>query len=244
MKYREICYWTRRRKEGWVMSTILIVEDDVKISRIMELQLKHAGYTTESVYDGASALEKIQENDEIDLVLLDIMLPKLNGLEVCKQIKGMAKDLSVIIVTAKDDITDVITGLDTGADDYITKPFVFEELLARIRANLRKVSNEENDKDPILKIEDLVIHSNFFEVYRNGEKINLSKTEYDLLYYLVLNKSIVVSREQILNKVWGYNYYGNENIVDVYIKYLRDKVDKGCTRKLIQTVRGRGYVIK
>ena len=163
---------------------------------------------------------------------------------VCvKHSKGMDSDVKIIILSAKDRSRDVIQGLNSGADDYVKKPFVFDELLARIKANLRK-STPNQLPDPLIKFEDLEINTNTFEVKRGEKLIELSKTEFDLLEYLVMNHDLVQSREQILNRVWGYNYYGNYNIVDVYIKYVRDKIDKNFKRKLIHTVRGRGYVIK
>lgn len=226
------------------MEKILIAEDEQKISRIIDLQLKHVGYETLTVSNGKEALEAM-EKSEFDLVLLDIMMPIMDGLSACKIIKSTYPNVKVIMLTAKDDINDVITGLDSGADDYVTKPFIFDELLARIRANIRKsTSKQAPSKDHIIAFLDLEINTSTFEVFREGHPIALSKTEFDLLYYMVLNKEIVLTREQILNQVWGYDYFGGLNIVDVYIKYLRDKVDRPFERKLIQTVRGRGYVVK
>lgn len=226
------------------MEKILIAEDEQKISRIIDLQLKHVGYETVTVSNGKEALDAM-EKSEFDLVLLDIMMPIMDGLSACKIIKSTYPNIKVIMLTAKDDINDVITGLDSGADDYVTKPFIFDELLARIRANIRKSSSQQApNKDHILSFLDLEINTTTFEVFREDHPIALSKTEFDLLYYMVLNKEIVLTREQILNQVWGYDYFGGLNIVDVYIKYLRDKVDRSFERKLIHTVRGRGYVVK
>ena len=226
------------------MSKILIVEDEKKIARIIELQLKYAGYETDLAQDGAEAIDKCLKYS-YDLILMDIMMPKVDGLTACKEIKRHDPSTKVIMLTAKDDIQDVINGLDGGADDYVTKPFVFDELLARIRANIRKTTTVTTTAmDEILNFEDLYINTVTFEVERGENKIELSKTEFDLLKHLLINKGIVLTREQILNKVWGYDYYGSLNIVDVYIKYLRDKVDRDYERKIIQTVRGRGYVVK
>jgi len=226
------------------MNKILIAEDEKKIARIIELQLKYAGYETDIAQDGAEAIEKAL-NQSYDLILMDIMMPKVDGLTACKEIKEHDPSAKVIMLTAKDDIQDVITGLDNGADDYVTKPFIFDELLARIRANIRKtVASTPQNHEDILTFEDLCINASTFEVSRNGVSVELSKTEFDLLKHLIINKGIVLTREQILNKVWGYDYYGSLNIVDVYIKYLRDKIDRDFERKLIQTVRGRGYVVK
>jgi len=225
------------------MPKILIAEDETKILRIIELQLKYAGYETALAHNGLEAIEKINAQP-FDLVLMDVMMPKMDGLTACKAIKAEHPDIKVIMLTAKDDIQDIITGLDSGADDYVTKPFVFDELLARIRANLRKHSDSAVEEDELLVFEDLQMNTKNFEVTRCGQSIDLSKTEFDLLKHLVINKDIVLSREQILNRVWGYDYYGSPNIVDVYIKYLRDKVDREFDRKMIQTVRGRGYVVR
>lgn len=224
------------------MEKILIVEDELKISRIIDLQLKYAGYDTDFAYDGSEALDKVRLN-HYDLILMDIMMPKTDGITACNAIKRINPDMKIIMLTAKDDINDVISGLDSGADDYVTKPFIFEELLARIRANIRKKANTTPTSE-IMMFEDLLINSVTFEVTRAGKLVELSKTEFDLLKHLIINKGIVLTREQILNKVWGYDYYGSLNIVDVYIKYLRDKIDRDFERKLIQTIRGRGYVVR
>lgn len=226
------------------MKHILIAEDDPKITRVLELQLKHAGYSTTTVADGKSAIEYMMKHD-CDLILMDIMMPEIDGITACKHIKSLKPHQGIIMLTAKDDLEDIVSGLDSGADDYVTKPFIFEELLARIRANIRKYDTE----DPIihtekLVYEDLSIDTMTYEVFRKDDPIELSKTEFDLLHFLVLNKEIVVTREQILDQVWGYDYYGSPNIIDVYIKYLRDKIDKSYDPKMIQTVRGRGYVLK
>ncbi|GFZ22180.1 DNA-binding response regulator [Lacrimispora indolis] len=224
------------------MDCILIVEDDKKISRIIELQLNHAGFETVKAFNGREAIDVFNNTPDIGLVLLDIMLPQLNGYEVLKYIRERSPELPVIFLTAKDDTGDVVNGLNLGADDYITKPFIFDELLARIKANLRKKAAVSPRNS--VAFEDLSIDLDTFMVSRGGESIELSKTEFDLLHYLVLNHGLVQSREQILDQVWGFDYFGNDNIVDVYIKYLRDKIDKPFEKKLIQTVRGRGYVIK
>jgi DNA-binding response OmpR family regulator len=224
------------------MKKILIAEDDRSVSRIIELQLTHAGFETLAAYDGAEALQVFYAQAEsVDLVLLDIMMPVKNGFTVLAAIKKRAPKTPVIFLTARDATEDVVTGLNSGADDYVTKPFDFNELLARINANLRK--DEAADSETV-SFEDLTVDLSDFTVNRSGQPIHLSRTEFDLLYYLMLNHHLVQSREQILNQVWGYDYGGNDNIVDVYIKYLRDKIDKPFERKLIHTVRGRGYVIK
>lgn len=224
------------------MERILIVEDELKISRIIDLQLKYAGYETDTAFDGSEAIVKASMN-KYQLILMDVMMPKTDGITACNAIKKLNPEIKIIMLTAKDDIQDVINGLDSGADDYVTKPFVFDELLARIRANMRKKAQPSLSSD-LLVFEDVIINSVTFEVMRSGKIIELSKTEFDLLRHLIINKGIVLTREQILNKVWGYDYYGSLNIVDVYIKYLRDKIDRDYERKLIQTIRGRGYVVR
>lgn len=217
---------------------ILIIEDEKQIARFIELELKHEGYYVYVCFDGKEGLKKVEEVHP-DLILLDIMLPGINGIEICRKIRQFS-NLPIIMVTAKDDITDKVMGLDTGADDYITKPFAIEELLARIRAALRK-SKQLNIIHEILEIADLTIDTSKRIVKRADKIIELTKREYDLLEYLVRNKGIVLTRDQILENVWGYNYMGDTNVVDVYIRYLRSKVDEGFKTKLIHTVRGVGY---
>ena len=224
------------------MKTILIIEDDKKISRILELQLQHADFKTIAVYDGYSAAKSLKHNlSKADLVLLDVMMPGYSGFEILEMIRKLDNQIPVIFLTARDDTSDIVTGLKSGADDYITKPFNYEELMARIEANLRK---KDSTKGNHLRFKNLLIDLSEFKAYRDGEELSLSKTEFDLLYYLVLNHGTVKSRNQIIEQVWGYDFDGTENIVDVYIKYLRDKIDRDHDIKYIRTVRGRGYVIE
>ncbi len=219
---------------------ILIVEDDEKISRLIEMELKFEGFEVEKAFDGRDGLNKAT-TEKADLIILDLMLPKMNGIEVCKRIREHSQ-IPIIILTAKDGVTDKVIGLDYGADDYMTKPFSNEELIARIRALLRRT--KAKTKLDVFEFEDLKIDYNAYEVYRGGQLITLSKKEFDLLDCLVLNKGIVLSRDKILQEVWGYEYIGNDNILDLYIKYVRDKIDKDHKRKFIQTVRGVGFVFK
>ncbi|GLI55205.1 DNA-binding response regulator [Propionigenium maris DSM 9537] len=221
------------------MKRILIVEDDKKLARVLELQLSYEGYRLDIARDGFEGLLKFRE-ENYDLVLLDVMIPKIDGYEVCKRIKGES-DVPIIMVTAKDDISDRIIGLDTGADDYVVKPFNYGELAARIRANLRKTSNDE---EKIITYRDMVVDPKKRIVTRAGREIELSKQEFDLLEYLVINSGIAMSCEKILEKIWGDADYSNPNVLDVYIKYLRDKVDRGHEEKLIKTIRGVGYTIR
>lgn len=224
---------------------ILVVEDEKNISRFIELELVHEGYEIKICEDGKQGLEALTE-EEFDLVLLDIMLPGINGIEVCRRIRDFSS-IPIIMVTAKDGISDKVEGLDIGADDYITKPFAIEELLARIRALLRRreenLDEEQGDKE-ILKLDDLEMDTGKHQVKRQGEKIDLTKKEYDLLAYMLENKKIVISREQLLSNVWGYDYTGETNVIDVYIRYLRSKIDDPYDKKLIHTVRGVGYVLR
>lgn len=202
----------------------------------------HEGYEVETVYDGREGLEKIK-NNEYNLVILDVMLPSLNGMEVCRRVRAFS-EVPIIMLTAKDSVIDKVTGLDIGADDYMTKPFAIEELLARIRAIKRKNSSKNNENKNEIMVNDLVMNLSTHEVKRGDQLIELTKREYDLLEYLMKNVDVVLNREQLLEVVWGYNYMGDTNVVDVYIRYLRSKIDEDFDVKLIHTVRGVGYVIK
>ncbi|NFV11593.1 response regulator transcription factor [Clostridium sp. FAM 1755] len=220
---------------------ILIVEDEVKISRFLQLELEYEGYEIEKAYDGREGLNKAL-NEKYDLILLDIMLPKLNGMEVCRRIRQIS-DMAIIMLTAKDETTDIVMGLDTGADDYITKPFAIEELLARIRVALkRKRVDVKNSNTMCIKGLELDLDKHI--VYYNKEGIDLTKTEFDLLKFFMENKNIALNRDQILNKVWGFDYLGDTNVVDVYVRYLRTKIDNKYNERFIYTIRGVGYLLK
>ncbi|GGA84371.1 response regulator transcription factor [Ornithinibacillus halotolerans] len=221
---------------------ILIVEDEEKLSRVLQLELEFENYETEIANNGKSAL-KLMEDKEWDLVLLDIMIPELSGLEVLRRVRRTDENTPVILLTARDAVHDKVSGLDLGANDYVTKPFQIEELLARIRAQLRKpVEVQQNKK--VLSVGDLQVDINAHEVRRGNQEIELTPREYDLLVCLLQNKNIVLTRDQILEQVWGFDYFGETNVVDVYVRYLRQKVDKGYPQEYIQTVRGVGYTIK
>lgn len=219
----------------------LIVEDEKKIGRFLELELNHEGFDVDLEVDGRNGLQRVRDG-QYDLVLLDVMLPGLNGMEVCRRIRQFSK-VPVVMLTAKDDVTSKVMGLDIGADDYITKPFAIEELLARIRAVLRR-GNEKMPEAEILQADDLQMELTSRQVSRGGKNVELTKKEYDLLKYMLANKGMVVTREQILEKVWGYEYLGDTNVVDVYVKYLRDKIDQTHEWKLIRTIRGVGYSLR
>jgi len=222
---------------------ILIVEDEQKIARFLQMELEHEKYQTAIEVNGRRALDRITQ-EPFDLILLDIMLPELDGLAICKKVREFS-DVPIIMVTAKESIEDCVHGLDIGADDYITKPFAVQELLARIRAIFRKQSSLNRiPYQRELRIKNLVLYPERFQALVDGKPIELTKTEYDLLLFLVLNKHIVLSRERILQEIWGYNYIGDTNIVDVFIHYLRDKLDESLGEKFIHTVRGVGYVVK
>ena len=221
------------------MKKILIIEDEKKISRYLQLELEHEGYSVDIADDGAMALELFGKTF-YNIVLLDLMLPKLSGEEVCRNIRENS-EVPVIVLTAKDKTFSKINLLDLGADDYITKPFVIGELLARIRVALRHKKDFSDGQ--LVSYEGIQLDLDKKVAFVAGEEVSLTKTEFNLLHYLILNREIVLSREQMLNSVWGYDYAGGEKIVDVYIKSLRKKVDQR-EKKLIHTVRGFGYILK
>lgn len=221
---------------------ILIVEDEKKIARFVELELKYEGYEVEMVHDGRSGLERAIEG-KFDLVLLDVMLPELNGMEVCRRIRHSSQ-IPIIMLTAKDEVTDKVMGLDIGADDYVTKPFAIEELLARIRSALKRRVVKETGDENFIKVKNLKLDLNKYIASYESETIDLTKKEFELIRYLMENKNIVMTRERILEKVWGYDYIGDTNIVDVYVSYLRSKIDQKYKEKYIHTVRGVGYILK
>lgn len=220
---------------------ILIVEDEEKLARFTELELMHEGYETAKAFDGRTGLE-MAESGEYDLILLDIMLQGLNGIEVLRRIRKNS-DVPVILLTARDSVMDKVSGLDTGADDYITKPFDIEELLARIRAALRK-KRPSAEVSSLLTSGLLTLDTASHIVKYDGKTIELTNREFGLLKKLLENKSVVLSRETLLDDVWGFDYVGETNVVDVYIRYIRSKIDDVFGVKIIQTVRGVGYVIR
>jgi len=219
---------------------ILLVEDEEKLARFVELELTHEGYSVAKAFTGREGYE-LAVSGGFDLILLDIMLPELNGMEVLRRLRRVSAT-PVIMLTARDEVMDKVAGLDQGADDYITKPFAIEELLARIRATLRKKSaGPESDVLSALGVSlDIRKHS----VTVRDTPLELTKREFDLLHYLLKNKGIVLTREMLLENVWEYDFDGGTNAVDVYIRFLRTKIDEAFDIKLIHTVRGVGYVIK
>ena len=224
---------------------ILLVEDEEKLARMVELELNYEGYEVDKAADGRTGLE-LARSGKYDLVLLDIMLPALNGMEVLRRLRRESL-VPVIMLTARDTVMDKVAGLDAGADDYITKPFAIEELLARIRAALRNKAEGAAmvpDEVGLLSAGGLTMDVERHEVQVNGEDVELTRREFDLLRYLLESKEKVVSREVLLDRVWGFDFVGETNTVDVYIRFLRAKIDERFGIKLIHTVRGVGYVIR
>jgi DNA-binding response OmpR family regulator len=224
------------------MERILIIEDEEKIARFVELELGFEGYEVEKAMDGRDGLE-LARTRPFDLILLDIMLPGLNGIEVLRRIRQFSV-VPIILLTARDAVVDKVTGLDGGADDYITKPFAIEELLARIRAALRKSTPQYSKDATVLEAGSLRLDPERREGWVSGTRLELTKREFDLLQCLLENKNVVMKREVLLNRIWGYDFAGETNAVDVYVRYLRAKIEEPFHLKLIHTVRGVGYVIK
>ena len=222
------------------MSRILIVEDEKKIARFLELELLHEGYEVDTAHDGRTGLEKAL-TWQPDLMILDLMLPELSGIEVCRRLRHES-DLPIIMLTAKDDVSDKVMGLDMGADDYMTKPFAIEELLARIRVGLKKRRATAEPASAALVAGPLRLDPASYTVTWEDEPINLTKKEFDLLRYLMAHKGQAVTRDTLLSDVWGYDYAGDTNVVDVYIRYLRHKIDEPFDVKTIHTIRAVGYM--
>lgn len=223
---------------------ILIVEDEFHIARFLQLELQHEGYQAQIEGDGREGLRRALEED-FDLLILDVMLPSLNGIELLRRLRQKSV-VPVIMLTAKDEVMDKIMGLDTGADDYMTKPFAIEELLARIRVIFKREKAERKirNRESLLTVRELQLDAEAYTVRYKDEPVELTKKEFDLLHYLMRNRNIVLSRDSIIEEVWGYDYFGDTNVVDVYIRYLRSKIDERFGAKLIHTVRGVGYQIK
>lgn len=219
---------------------ILLIEDDADIVEFVKMELEHEGYAVQTARDGHEGLEKAMAAD-YDVILLDVMLPMLNGLEVLRRLRAH-KATPVILLTARDSVMDKVTGLDTGANDYVTKPFHIEELFARIRVLTRPSGPEGSSA--ILKNADVVLDRQKRLVCKGGSAVALTKTQFDLLEYFLMNLDIVLSREQLLSAVWGYDYAGDSNVVDVYVRYVRNRLHEPADGKLIESVRGIGYVMR
>ena len=220
------------------MKKILLIEDEPQIARFVQLELTHEGYDVTVAHDGRDGLD-IFKAHPFDLVLLDIMLPSLNGIEVLRRIRQQSS-IPVIMLTARDSVMDKVSGLDSGADDYITKPFAIEELLARTRSMLRK----QVIQNSTLTFKSLVLDVNQYVCHVNNSPVELTKKEFDLLHMLLKNKNQVLSREILLEKIWGYEFDGSTNAIDVYVRYLRAKIEDPFNEKFINTIRGVGYIIK
>ena len=219
---------------------ILIAEDEKALNRLLKKKLEEQSYSVDACLDGQEAWDYLDSTD-YDVILLDIMMPKKNGLEVLKTLRRKGIHTPVLLLTAKDSIEDRVLGLDAGADDYLVKPFAFEELLARIRVMLRKQTGSASS---LLSIGDLSLDLNSHQVFREGKELSLSSKEFALLRYLMMNQGRILSRDQIEQHIWNYDYAGSSNMVDVYIRYLRKKIDDPFEKKLIHTVRGAGYVLR
>ena len=219
---------------------LLIAEDEKGLNQVLVKRLEGEHYTVDACYDGEAALDYIRMTD-YDAIILDIMMPKLDGMKVLKQLRGEGIKAPVLLLTARDGIQDRVSGLDCGADDYMVKPFAFDELLARIRVMLRRTSDHVSNR---YELADLVVDCEAHRIMRGEQEITLSSKEFSVLEYLIRNKGIVLSREKIEAHFWNYDYAGGSNVVDVYIRYLRKKIDEGFEQKLIHTVRGAGYVLR
>ena len=222
-------------------SHILVVEDEKKLAKFIKLELEYEGYEVTVTNDGLAGLSTARELNP-DLILLDWMLPGISGVEICRRLRQTGDKVPIIILTAKDEVSDRVTGLDAGADDYLIKPFSIEELLARVRASLRRHQEEEDAN--ILQFADLTLNRSTREVYRAHRLIELTAKEFDLLEYLLSHPRQVLTRDQILERVWGYDFMGDSNIIEVYVRYLRLKLELNQESRLIKTVRSVGYVLK
>ena len=219
---------------------ILVVEDEKKVASFIKKGLEEEHYAVDIAYDGEEGLV-LADINEYDLILLDIMLPKLDGMEVLRRIRGNGSGVPILMLTAKDAVEDIASGLDSGSDDYLTKPFSFVELVARVRALLRRKTKEKTD---LLTIDDLILSTSTHRVKRGGREIELTAKEYALLEYFMRNPNRILTRTLITEHVWDYHFDPSTNVVDVYVNYLRKKIDQGFEKKLIHTIRGSGYMIK
>jgi heavy metal response regulator len=219
---------------------ILVIEDEKKVASFIKKGLEEEHYAVDTAHDGETGLY-LSENNEYDLIVLDLMIPKIDGLEVLRRTRTNKNNVPILVLTAKDSVEDIVRGLDSGCDDYLTKPFEFVEFLARIRALLRR---EKTEKEPVLKIRDLTLSLVTHKVTRQGKEIELTSKEYALLEYFMRNPDKILTRTMISEHVWDYDFDSLTNVVDVYVNYLRKKVDKGFEHKLIHTIRGVGYLMR
>ena len=219
---------------------ILVIEDEKKVASFIKKGLEEEHYAVDTAHDGETGLY-LSENNEYDLIVLDLMIPKIDGLEVLRRTRTNKNNVPILVLTAKDSVEDIVRGLDSGCDDYLTKPFEFVEFLARIRALLRR---EKTEKEPVLKIRDLTLSLVTHKVTRQGKEIELTSKEYALLEYFMRNPNKILTRTMISEHVWDYDFDSLTNVVDVYVNYLRKKIDKGFEHKLIHTIRGVGYLMR
>ena len=219
---------------------ILVAEDERDMNRLISKRLVAENYSVDSCYDGVQVMEYL-ECAEYDGIILDIMMPRMDGIQVLKKMRSQNCQIPVLLLTARDSIEDRVNGLDAGADDYLVKPFAFEELLARIRVMLRKPASVKSN---VYRAGDLEVHVDTCQVFRGGKEISLSGKEFSLLRYMIQNQGIILSREKLEQHIWNYDFSGGSNVIDVYIRYLRKKIDDGQEKKLIHTVRGAGYVLR
>lgn len=219
---------------------ILVIEDEAKLAHFIELELKYEGYEVKVALDGFNGLTAARESRP-DLVILDWMLPGSSGLEICRRLRDTGDKVPIILLTAKDEVSDRVAGLDAGADDYMVKPFSVEELLARVRAHLRRTQEDDPNQ---LQFADLKLNRSTREIYRGDRAIELTAKEFDLLEYLISHPRQVLTRDRILERVWGYDFMGDSNIIEVYVRYLRLKLEADRESRLIHTVRGVGYVLR
>ncbi|KLU53635.1 transcriptional regulator [Paenibacillus sp. VT-400] len=224
-------------------STILIVDDDEKIVSMLRRGLAFEGYEVQTASNGAEGLSKLMDK-EPDIVVLDVMMPQIDGFEVCRRLREAGSKVPVLMLTAKDEVQSRVTGLDTGADDYLVKPFALEELLARVRALLRRKSDSAATPDNRLMYEDIILDNDSREVLRDGQRLELTAKEFELLNLFMQNPRRVLSRDLIMDKIWGYDYSGESNVLEVYIAMLRQKTEEYGGKRLIQTIRGAGYILR
>ncbi|KOY16993.1 response regulator transcription factor [Paenibacillus xylanivorans] len=224
-------------------STILIVDDDEKIVSMLRRGLAFEGYDVQTASNGAEGLSKLMDK-EPDIVVLDVMMPQIDGFEVCRRLREAGSKVPVLMLTAKDEVQSRVIGLDTGADDYLVKPFALEELLARVRALLRRKADMADTPDNRLMYEDIILDNDSREVLRDGQRLELTAKEFELLNLFMQNPKRVLSRDLIMDKIWGYDYSGESNVLEVYIAMLRQKTEEYGGKRLIQTIRGAGYILR
>lgn len=224
-------------------STILIVDDDEKIVSMLRRGLAFEGYEVQTASNGAEGLSKLMDK-EPDIVVLDVMMPQIDGFEVCRRLREAGSKVPVLMLTAKDEVQSRVTGLDTGADDYLVKPFALEELLARVRALLRRKADVGSVPDNRLFYEDIILDNDSREVLRDGKRLELTAKEFELLNLFMQNPRRVLSRDLIMDKIWGYDYSGESNVLEVYIAMLRQKTEEHGGKRVIQTIRGAGYILR